>query len=939
MKFGQTLLAFVLFFGSQMLLAQQSASISGSIKDANSFLPGATIQVMGTSIGTVTDYDGRFELGKLKAGEIELSIRYVGYETKMLKINLEEGERKDLNIISMNVDAKTMDEVVVVGDLVQGEMKAINTQKNSNRIINVISADGIGKLPDRNAAEAVQRVAGVSIERDQGEGRFVAVRGLPAQWSSASINGDRLPTAEEETTSRATAFDFFPTDMIQFVEVSKALTPDQEGDGIGGNVNFILRTAPEDKTLNLTLGSGYNQKAKKPIFSGNVLFGDKTEDGKFGYLVNGTAWIRDWATDNYEPRRGADGLGIRRLELRDYVGTRQTYGLNGAMEYNPNENNKIYVRGLYGTLRDEETHYKHRLRFDKDRVEVQNIHNMLITRMWGAEFGAKHRIKNGLKLDWKLSSYENKFYYGDIPNGADNSYFVVRFDQKNVGYEGLEDRGTGKNYAYNEIDGGSNPWDDVSNHLPAGFTMDPSQTKLAWVELYKIEISERDKIVAQANLTNTINDKLELKFGLKYRNKERIAKFSDEFYAWDETKGAVPTLADFNTTDQPNGNEYLEEMDANYHTQFSPVVPVEDLSDWYNQNKANLVLVPEESALVENGGALGRHFNVDEQHISGYAMGTYKASPKLTLIGGLRLTQTMTEVKGQTYSTNEETGESGLEPSKGDKNYLSILPALHFKYMPNESTNVRLAVTRSFARPDFGSLSTGATYIEHDNEYFSGNPQLNPTYSWNFDVMVEKYLGTVGVISGGLFYKSITDPIFNSSRVGEYKGRSGVTFFQPLNGDQGYLYGLEFNLNKQLDFLPSFLSNFGITANYTMMNSEFTIPGREDKVSIPRQADNLFNVGLYYDNGKFSARLAVSHKDPYIEEYGSSPKFDSYYGKYTSLDLSASYKFGKSGLIYLEMNNLNNEPLTYYLGDKERPLQVEYYGVRGQIGVKLNLFE
>jgi len=135
------------------------------------------------------------------------------------------------------------------------------------------------------------------------------------------------------------------------------------------------------------------------------------------------------------------------------------------------------------------------------------------------------------------------------------------------------------------------------------------------------------------------------------------------------------------------------------------------------------------------------------------------------------------------------------------------------------------------------------------------------------------------------------------------------------------------------------LSNFGITANYTMMNSEFTIPGREDKVSIPRQADNLFNVGLYYDNGKFSARLAVSHKDPYIEEYGSSPKFDSYYGKYTSLDLSASYKFGKSGLIYLEMNNLNNEPLTYYLGDKERPLQVEYYGVRGQIGVKLNLFE
>lgn len=926
----------LLFFSTHIMIAQ-TASVSGSIKDNDTYLPGATISISGTSIGTTTDYNGDFELNKLEPGQIELEISFIGYASKTMTIALKAGEQKKLGTIVLNVDAETLNEVVVVGDIVKGEMRALNTQRVSNKIINVISADGIGKLPDRNAAEAVQRIPGVSIERDQGEGRFVAVRGLPSQWSSSSLNGDRLPTAEEETTTRATAFDFFPSDMIQFVEVSKALTPDQEGDGIGGNVNFITRTAPKKRTLNIAIGGGYNTLAQKPIFSGNILYGDKTKDGKFGFFLNGTAWVRNWATDNYEPRRGGDGLGIRRLELRDYTGIRETYGINGAAEFKPNAYNKFYIRGLFGTLRDNETHYKHRLRFDKNRVEVQHIYNTLITQMIGGEIGGEHKVKNGLKLDWKAASYHNSFFYGDTPNADDKSYFVVRFDQKNVGYQGLEDRGAG-NLAYNTIDRGTNRWNSISNHLPNDFQMDPAKTRLAWVELYKVYINERDKIVLQANITNTVNDKLELKFGAKYRNKERIAEFADEFYEWDKNAGPTPTLADFNLADQPDRKGFLKGVNVDYASQFSQVASKEAIVNWYNANKQHLVLVPEESALLENGGALGRHFKVYEHHISGYGMATYKASPKFTIMGGLRLTQTITEVDGHVYVTNENTGENSLHPHKGKKNYLSVLPALHLKYSLNELTNFRFAITRTFARPDFGSLSPGATYAEHDNQFFSGNPNLNPTYSLNFDLMAEHYFGKVGVISGGFFYKVISDPIFNSSRVGEYNGKTGVTFFQPLNGDNGWLYGVELNFNKKFDFLPGFLSHFGLSANYTFMQSEFTIPGRDDKVSIPRQADHLFNIALFFDNGKFNTRLALNHKGPYIEEYGGSPTFDSYYGKYTSLDWSASFKINKKIMVYAELNNLTNEPLIYYLGEKERPLQVEYYQLRGQIGLKINLF-
>ncbi|MGW8811080.1 TonB-dependent receptor plug domain-containing protein, partial [Bacillus velezensis] len=185
----------------------------------------------------------------------------------------------------------------MVGSIVSGEKQALDAQREASNLMNVVSADGIGKLPDHNAAEAVQRVPGVSIERDQGEGRFVAVRGLPAQWNSTTLNGDRLPTAEEETTSRATAFDFFPTELIERIEVSKTLTPDREGDAIGGQVNFVTRTAPARRTFAASVAGNYNDKAVDTGTSANVLYGDRSADGRFGFLINGTYWKRPWATD------------------------------------------------------------------------------------------------------------------------------------------------------------------------------------------------------------------------------------------------------------------------------------------------------------------------------------------------------------------------------------------------------------------------------------------------------------------------------------------------------------------------------------------------------------------------------------------------------------------------------------------------------------------
>ena len=821
-----------------------------------------------------------------------------------------------------------IEEVIVLGSYSASLKGARDIQQEANRIMSVVDAEGIGKLPDRNAAEAVARVPGVSIERDQGEGRFVAVRGLPSQWNSTTLNGSRVPTAEEETTTRATAFDFFPTELIDRIEVSKAITPDMEGDAIGGAVNFVTRTAPDERLFSLSGASEYNDKADGMRHSLNLVYGDKTEDGRFGFLINGTSWSRKWATDNFEPRR--TGVGVRRLELRDYVGERDTYGINAAAEFNPNESHKLFFRGQFGTLQDHELHYKHRYRFDKDRIELQHISNELITEFKTAELGGIHEFGDRGTLDWSLSMADNRFYYGCIPNCNDRAYFIIRFDQKNVGYRGLGAR----NLSYNRIDGGDVPAYNPSTHLPDGFRMDPAATRLAWVELYQVDVKERDKIVAQFNHQYEISDTLSVKFGAKYRDKERIALFRDLFFEWNPTAGPAPTLADFGLTDQPGRYGYDVNAQNNYAGDFSQVIPEADFISWYNNNRDNLVLNEAESAIPSNGGSLGRNFDVFEEQSAAYAMAEWYATDKLEIVAGLRVERTDTQVEGQILNENRNTGRQFLEDNVVSKSYTSVLPQFHLLYRPNDETNLRMALTRTFARPDFGDINPGGTYVEHDQEFESGNADLSPTYSTNLDLIYEWYFGYLDVVTAGVFYKHITDPVFETVSTGAYRGEEGVTFFRPQNGGDAYLTGVEFSLVKTLDKLPGWMRHFGVNANVTIMDSKMEINGRDDDPAIPRQADLLYNVALFYDTGDFSIRLASNYKGEYIEEHGSSANTDTYYGDFSALDLSASYNVSDRFSVFADLINLTDEPLIYYTGDKRRPNQAEFYGIRGRLGLR-----
>ncbi len=931
---------FPLFACCAIYISAQKQIVTGVVSDNSQPLPGATIKVAGTSKIIISDVDGKFSVSDLKPGHYDLQFWYIGYEPNNLSIDLTADQTLDLGIISLNQKQKNIDEVIVTGSLKNSEARALNIQKNAINITNVIASDGIGKLPDRNAAETVQRVQGVSIERDQGEGRFVSLRGLPPFWASTTINGNRLPTAEEETTSRATAFDFFPTELISYVHVNKSFTPDIESDGIGGGVNFITKTPPMKTELKVTVGSGYNAKADKAVYNFGLLYGGRTKDKKFGYLLNVAHFNRNWSTDNFEARRSGDE-GVFRMELRDYNGIRKTTGVNTALEYVISPKSTLYLKGMYGTLSDDETHYKHRVRFDKfssanntARVELQNIHNLLITELKSVSLGGIHTL-NKSKIEWDLSYYDNQFKYGNIPDKQNKSYYVVKYTQSGVGInpDYISDNGNGPR-AYWKVDGGKLDYKDPDAlfgfYSDPNFKMDAGQMRFTDLEFYKVNIVEKDKIVAAFNHEIYASDKLTLKYGFKYRDKERIAKFSDIFYNW--ANGTAPLLSDSNQyiTTQPNGGQYLSEMNAHIGNTFGPVLSTQGMDQFWFQNQGSLKINEADSEALEYNKALGRNFDVFEKHADAYGMGTYKLNDKLTILGGVRLSNTHTTVKGFNVIG------TALTPIENTKNYLAVLPMLHIKYALNDKTNLRFAATRTFSRPNFGDLTPGGTYSEADNEFKGGNPNLNPTYSVNLDLMGEYYFSNVGILSGGVFYKSITDPIFQDSFVSNYNGNNGVQFTAPNNGNRAWLGGLEVGFNRRFDFLPGFLQYFGTQLNATLMDSEMEKPSGR-KVRLPYQAKQLYNAQLFFEQKGFNARIAYNYKGKYAVEYAEVDLNDSYYGKYSSLDFGTSYQFTKNIIVYGDVNNILNNPLIYHFGSSEdRPEQVEYYGVRFNLGVKFN---
>ena len=285
-------------------LFSQTGNLLGVVSDANgSFpLPGANVYLEGTNFGGITDSGGRVYLSNLPTGEYKLVVAYIGYKNEEKDISIEGGSLNNFSI-ELSVSSLIGSDVDVVGNSLSGQARALNNQKNKSNISNVISSDQVAKFPDSNIGDALKRVPGIAVYNDMGEARFGHVRGTPSSFNSATINGERMPSAE--ATTRSNQLDLIPADMIQTVEVIKALTPDMDADAIGGSINLITRKAAGKRT-SVTVGRGENtldEAGKIVQLSG--MHSNRLEDSNFGYMFNFSFYDNWIGTDNIEAEWGS----------------------------------------------------------------------------------------------------------------------------------------------------------------------------------------------------------------------------------------------------------------------------------------------------------------------------------------------------------------------------------------------------------------------------------------------------------------------------------------------------------------------------------------------------------------------------------------------------------------------------------------------------------
>jgi TonB-dependent receptor len=324
---------------------------------------------------------------------------------------------------------------------------------------------------------------------------------------------------------------------------------------------------------------------------------------------------------------------------------------------------------------------------------------------------------------------------------------------------------------------------------------------------------------------------------------------------------------------------------------------------------------------------------------------------KLMVLGGLRYEKTKVSYSSKDVIINGAGDLEAIVPVSGSSDYDFLLPQVQARYELGKYTNLRAAATYSYARPNFSEIIPSQEINIEDNVATLGNANLKPTGSLNLDLMIEKYFGNVGVVSAGVFHKSLSDFIYRRVQFNVPYPSTGtpiipaIDVVQAQNGNDAQLTGFELVFQRKLSFLPGFLKNLNVYTNYTYTHSEAKIQSRDanntkpdetETIRLPGQAMHVGNVALAYETGKLLVRLAANFNGKYLSEVGGSPDQDLYVDDRLQLDFNASYAFDKRFRLFAEVLNITNQPFETYLGNDTVKAQREFYSWWARLGLKFD---
>ena len=874
---------------------QERGGVSGRITDGVSGAPliGADVMLEGTAFSAATDPTGAFRLIGVPAGRYELLVLYLGHKDERATVEVVPGRTVAVEV--KLAPAQFSETVQVIADSIgEGQASALNQQRTAVNITNIVSADQIGAFPDPNAAEAASRVPGVSIARDQGEGRYVLVRGTEPRLNAMMIDGERIPAPEGDV--RQVQLDAVPADQLQSIEVSKAVTPDMDADSIGGAVNLVTRQAVAKPTALFTLAGGFNALQRD---YGQSQFGETLgrRVGRAGILIGGSASSLARGSENFEAQYAAGGLTD--LQLRDYIISRKRYGFNASADVRLSNSGALMLKGIFNEFKDYEINNRKRYRPSNGRIEQVLKNRNQNDHIRSLAASGQHLVNGSTAIDYRLAWAESE---EDQPDRLDTVF-----------------RQTGITFAPNVSASSINP----ENIQPNPSRDDSTTARLNNWSLQVFDSTDRD-------VTGAFNVRMPIGGGSARAQFFKVgAKIKDKH----KLRSADTTIG------TPVGVVLFPELqntsfDNSRFMNFFPAGYVKFPGTDADRSRAMFNSLPAANRVIDRS-LDAQDYDASERLVAAYAMGEFYVGDKWLVLPGVRYESTRVDYRGNEVRYNAAGQYLSTRPLSDEASHGHILPGLHVRYAIDDRTNVRAAYTTTLARPNYYDLVPYELVRQDSHSIARGNAALTATLSSNADFLVEHYYRSVGVISGGVFYKHLTDYIFPFRTQTQAFGEL-YNITQPQNGDTATLWGAEIAFQNQLRSLPAPFNGLGVYANYTWTGSSTQFPDHDGESTLPGQSTHIGNVAISYEKSGFSGRVSWNFHGKYIDAVGAASAEDVYYDNHVQLDVNLSQRITRNIRGFVDALNLTNAPLRYYLGSSNRPIQQEYYRWWAMFGVKVN---
>ncbi len=838
-----------------------------------------------------------------------------------------------------DADSTQMEEITVVGTSLSRAL-ALEEKQADSRLIEALGTDELGQFPDRNVGESLNRLPGVSMLVEKGEGRFVQIRGINPALNNVTINGASLGSPEQEGGGRSAPMDVISGGILGGVQVVKTPTPDMDAQGIGGTVN-VQTSMPFDRAENfyghVTMRAGFESvEPEDEAYAGtdpkglDALISGKTEDGRFGWLVGGSWSDREYvATGIYQDDWNPDnGLPVN-IKNNYYLIGRERTNLNAALEFRPDEASSYYVRA-FSAAWDE---YQHRNRYEQgfeedilaltansgtsgenviaSNVRLEEAHKDLFSLALGGE-----NIFDRYSLSYMLQRNENDL-------SEPNDYWEFRSGD----------------------DFGPNSWvlggDGVVSITPDVSSADRQDASL--IPLRRVRFFERDMkeetTIAQMDLRWDRDATTFFKAGLKYSNTDRELDESQDRYnpgVLDLTLGTDPEFTNgvftnhIGSNSAPNIWMDIEGMNAFFNNPAN--------ADYFESD-------PDDDFVSDNSA----DYRVTESITAAYIMGG-KTMDKLEILGGLRVEQTDIDSRGNLLD------DSSVTSVKDGGSYTTLIPSLIANYRMDNNLVLRAGITRAIGRPGFGDIAPRSTLSDDGGPTASiniGNPDLNPRISWNYDLSLEWYPNRLSILSASIFYKDITDELVGttdsitdqSQMDAELasRGLSGVVDTSSLtrldlsttvNGGSASLQGLELLAQTQFAYLPAPFDALGASFSATFLDGETKLPS--GTIPLVGQPERTLAYSLFYQKGPVDASISYAYNDSFLTDQNSDPDLVLDQGEFGRWDAKVSYSLRDNIKIFIEGVNLNNEPTSEFQGGRDTwNTEYEYVGRTYYLGASI----